>query len=199
MWRELTILWDSLHDAEYLHLLLEPLPVYGLSLGLLFLLGALILRERKSQWLALLILCLSCLSVHPYLDLRREASPRILATSATSYRPMIQTQMERRQEHTWPYLAMASLCGLAMIGGSGRPGKILRLAVFLGGTGLLGFSLWLHQKEAEIHHPNLLRHRQSAPNRSFEPPGLLRPPAPANSPVTVPQPVPAAAGGQTRL
>ena len=40
MWRELTTLWQSICDPEYLHLLLEPLPLYGLGIGLTFLIVA---------------------------------------------------------------------------------------------------------------------------------------------------------------
>ena len=35
MWQELTTLWQSIRDPEYLHLLIEPLPLYGLGLGLI--------------------------------------------------------------------------------------------------------------------------------------------------------------------
>jgi hypothetical protein len=34
MWDELIHLWSSICDPEYLHLLLESLPLYGLGVGL---------------------------------------------------------------------------------------------------------------------------------------------------------------------
>ena len=45
------VLWQHLGDPEYLHVLLNPLPVYGLAMGLLGLVIALVSRSR-SDWLA---------------------------------------------------------------------------------------------------------------------------------------------------
>jgi hypothetical protein len=50
---------------EYIHILLNPMPIYGLSMGALALVIALLLRNRKAQVLALLLVFLSAGSALP--------------------------------------------------------------------------------------------------------------------------------------
>jgi hypothetical protein len=76
MWRELTTLWQSVRDPEYAHLLLDSVPLYGVGFGLAFLIIAYFVGEKKSRLMALAIICLSCASVWPYLELRAQATPR---------------------------------------------------------------------------------------------------------------------------
>ena len=68
--RELNQLWSSLQDPEYLHLLLEPLPVFGFALGMIFLVAGLIMNQNKTRMLALVVIIASAGSVHWYLKMR---------------------------------------------------------------------------------------------------------------------------------
>src|SRR4051812_47957888 len=52
-------------SPEYLHVLINPLPVYGLAMGFLALAGALLLRSRRARMLALGITCLCGASAWP--------------------------------------------------------------------------------------------------------------------------------------
>jgi hypothetical protein len=49
---------------------IEPLPLYGLGLGLMFVIVAFVFGERRCRMLALAVICVSCASVWPYIDLR---------------------------------------------------------------------------------------------------------------------------------
>ncbi len=158
MWRELTTLWQSVRDPEYAHLLLESLPLYGLALGLTFLMVAFIVREKKCRLLALVVICLSCASVWPYLDFRLKASPRILATRPTEYGPQIQAQTRLREDTAWAYYVLAAVSGLAAACSAAKAGRYLLLVTVVGGIGVFWMSLWLHKKECDVYHPNIRRY-----------------------------------------
>jgi len=157
MWRELSTLWQSVRDPEYAHLLLESLPLYGLAFGLTLLVVSFVVNERKCRLLAFGFIFISCASVWPYLDFRLEATPRILATRAVSYGPIIQAQTQLRQDTAWAFYLMAGITLVALMMTKSRYAKFGILAVFVGGLLLFWFSVWLHKKECEVYHPNIIR------------------------------------------
>ena len=157
MWRELLNLWQSTRDPEYAHLLLEPLPLYGIGIGLLFLFAAALFRERKSRLLALLLICVSAGSVWPYVSLREQAQPRIIATHDPSYGPLIREQTDRRHSIAWVFYALTIISGLAFIAGLLGKGRLLLLVATAAAIAAFWISLWLHKKECEIHHRNIVK------------------------------------------
>ena len=156
MWQELLTLWQNVRDPEYLHLLLEPLPLFGLGLGLVFLIVSFVFGEVKSRMLALGVICLSCASVWPYIDLRDKATPRILATRSPEFAPLIQQQTQRRKDWSWPYYAMALLSVAALFCSRSPKGRPLLVAVVIYGGLLFRFSIWMHKKECEVYHRNIV-------------------------------------------
>lgn len=157
MWQELTTLWLNIRDPEYLHLLLEPLPLFGLGLGLTFVIVSFVFSEVRSRMLALAVICLSCASVWPYVDLRDKATPRILATRAPEFSQLIQEQTQRRKDWSWPYYLMAVLSLAALFGSRSPKGRPVLLLVVVFGAALFWFSIWLHKKECEVYHRNIVR------------------------------------------
>lgn len=157
MWRELTTLWQSICDPEYLHLLLESLPLYGLGLGLVFVIISLVFGEIKSRMLALAVICVSCASVWPYIDLRDKATPRILATRSPEFAPLIQQQTQHRKDWSWPYYAMTLFSLIALVSARSPKARPVLFLVIIFGALLFWFSIWLHKKECEVYHRNIVR------------------------------------------
>jgi hypothetical protein len=157
MWRQVITFWQSVRDPEYAHLLLEPLPLYGLAIGLILLAVATLADERRSRLLALVLMGLACASVGPYLGFRLSAMPRILATRPVAMAPQIEKQTQLRQQLALAYYLMSGACliSLGMMGR--RHGRHALAVVFLGGIALFWLSLWLHKKECEVYHPNIHR------------------------------------------
>jgi hypothetical protein len=54
----------NLHP-EYLHVLLNPLPVYGLAMGVIALIIAFVLRSRTARVVALILICFSSAAAWP--------------------------------------------------------------------------------------------------------------------------------------
>jgi hypothetical protein len=148
----LDILITRIKDAEYAHLLLEPLPLFGLLFGLIFFAVGLWGREDKTRLIALLVIAGSCASVIPYSNYRDRAQPRIL--EMMPLKKSFRDQTALRQDSQWVYFTVAGIAILALIG-SGKVGQLASYGVLITGLAALGFSVWLHMKEAEIFHPNI--------------------------------------------
>jgi hypothetical protein len=158
MLRELTTLWQSVLDPEYAHLLMESLPLYGLAFGVTLLIVAYVVNERKCRMLALGLIFLSCASVWPYLDFRLKATPRILATRAVEYGPIIRAQTQLRQNTAWPYYLMAGTSLVVMAMTHSRHARWGVVVVIIGSVALFWLNVWLHKKECEVYHPNIKRY-----------------------------------------
>lgn len=161
MWQELLTLWQSVRDPEYAHLLLESLPLYGTGIGLLFLFAALAAKENKCRLLALFIIGASSASVWPYNSLREKAQPRILATHEPAYGPLIREQTRRRSDTGWIFYAMAVISALAFLFGSTGKGRFLLFLAIIAATASFWISIWLHKKECEIYHRNIVKQSPS--------------------------------------
>jgi len=160
MWREVTTLWQSVLDPEYAHLLLEALPLYGLGIGLTFLIVAFVVGEKICRLLALAVIALSCASVWPYLELRDEATVRILAVHPPADAPAIRAQTRLRHDTAWAYYAMALLAAATLAGARTPKLRLLIPVTVFAGMVLFWLSIWLHKKEAEVYHRNTIRQIQ---------------------------------------
>ncbi|MCA1963153.1 MAG: hypothetical protein LDL31_04315 [Prosthecobacter sp.] len=157
MWSEITSLWQSLRDPEYAHLLLEPLPLYGLGVGLILLTITTLTRERHTRLAVLLMMMLCALSVAPYLSFRLAATPRILATRPVAYGPVIEAQTGLRQSTAWAFYLAAAGCALAAAMSRTKHFHHALAAAALLSLMAFWLSLWLHKKECELYHPNILK------------------------------------------
>lgn len=159
MWRELINLWQSVRDPEYAHLLLESLPLYGIAAGFLFLALSVFFGESKSRLLALVLLAVSSGSVWPYVTLREKAQPRIVATHDPSYGPLIREQTKRRTSTGWAFYSLALVSTLTLILVAAGKGRSLIFLTLIASMGCFWLSLWLHKKECEIYHRNIVKYR----------------------------------------
>ncbi|CAN5863521.1 hypothetical protein BH11VER1_BH11VER1_20070 [soil metagenome] len=150
MFSNLDILFRRIGDAEYAYLLLEPLPLFGLLFGLIFLFFS------KSRRLALIVIAVSCASATPYMKLRETATPRILAMQEGQMTSRILAQNKLRKDVQWVYTSM-TWAAVAAIFLGGRFGRLSNGILIAGAVAALLVSAWLHMKEAEVYHPNIIK------------------------------------------
>ena len=74
----LATIWQDFSQPEYIHVLINPLPVYGLAIAWLGLIAAIIMRSRGGQVTAL---ALVFISARPPGQSRIMARPRKIASS----------------------------------------------------------------------------------------------------------------------
>lgn len=156
MMRELSLLWSSLQDPEYLHLLLEPLPVFGLALGLIFLIAGMAMDLKQMRLLALVVMIASTGSVYWYLKMRVTTEPRVAATISTTFHPLIKEQTARRVASAWIYYVAAAACAVALFAGGGGKSSPITYIVLVIATAALFHATWLHKKECEVYHRNIV-------------------------------------------
>lgn len=156
MLKELEGLWSQLGNPKFLAHLLEPVLLWGVALGLVgWIVSLWILKERKAQVCSLILLAVSALTVLPFLHFRRKASPMAAPSNA-----LLNKQMERRTETQWVYWSMGglALAGIFLTGpGKGKTGVFVAGLLIAGGISVVVFSLWLHEKEVAIFHPDARR------------------------------------------
>lgn len=158
MMRELTALWNSLGDAEYLHLLIEPLPLFGLGFGLLLLIAAFLMRDGKMRLIALIVMIASSASVQPYQAMRAKSEPRILALQDPAFHAITLDQSARRKSAAWLYYAIAAWGTITLVTSRKGSGLIVTIITFtLCASGFIT-AVWLHKKECEVFHRNIVKY-----------------------------------------
>lgn len=161
-----------LREGDYLYLLLEPLFIYGISLGALGIIIAYIIKNTPFQILTLSLIALSALTIFPYLSLRQKAQQRIdqvYKIEAPARAAEFKKITQNRKAHLWLYLVVAITAGFAaMIGPRrNRLGLLFSLVclVFSGKTVL--YSLTMHYQDTLISQTHL-KHNQSPVQKRLE-------------------------------
>ncbi len=147
----LKLLFSNLGNPEYLRLLLEPLPVYGLMLGIIAFIAAFIFKERKMQICALLLIMVSATAGLPLIGEVGQTDARNEQAGAGNPVQIIE-QQKAQGDAQWAYLAVAGLAGLTILMGAhkGNPGFTVGIATIGAGTCLVIFGMTIH---SQMHRP----------------------------------------------
>jgi glucan phosphoethanolaminetransferase (alkaline phosphatase superfamily) len=106
---------QHLRQPEYVHVLLNPLPVYATAVGLLALLVAIVWRSRPAQIIALLVLLMGCAAVWPVIRYGQAGYDRVFAMSNTDAQCWLQAHMERAEHFAFVFYLTAALAGAAIV------------------------------------------------------------------------------------
>jgi uncharacterized membrane protein len=80
---ELEMFLQALKQPEYRHVLLNPVPMYGLAMGLLALVLALLLKSRPARAVASVLIAVACALVWPVVRSGHAGYDRVSAMSNT--------------------------------------------------------------------------------------------------------------------
>lgn len=100
---------EHLSNPEYLHTLLNPVPVYGLALGLLALIIALITRSPAARVTALAIVFVSGISAWPVYHYGEAGYDRVLAMTDNDGRKWLDEHQRRGEQLIYVFYALAAL------------------------------------------------------------------------------------------
>ena|SRR5437763_8859672 len=127
---------------EYLHVLLNPLPVYGLGIALFGLIAALLIGSRRGQIAALLLVSVTAAAAWPVAEFGEDAYRRVLSMADAPGKAWLKTHADRAQRLIYPFYALALIAAIAILAPkkwpkTARPLAIatLVLAVFSLGAG----------------------------------------------------------------
>ncbi|MEM1297377.1 MAG: hypothetical protein AAGH89_18575 [Verrucomicrobiota bacterium] len=151
--------FSALGTPEYGFLMLEPIFVYGIGLGLVIFLFALIVREQKSQMFGLILIAGCAMMIGPYLNRRGAAEKRIVQVYQIDQpdraEGFVEKTKNRRSAKWLYYLTAAVAIGALLVGGKNKVGTGLTIATILLALGTVFFSSVIHYNEAKLYHPNL--------------------------------------------
>jgi hypothetical protein len=106
--------WKHLQQSEYLHVLLNPLPVYGLAVSVVALAVAAFLRNRSAQIAALLIVLLSAGSAWPVVEFGEKSFDQAQAMSDDAGYRWLDAHAQRATRLKWIFYLTAAVAALAL-------------------------------------------------------------------------------------
>jgi len=141
-------LWlRHLSQPEYIHVLLNPIPIYGTLLGALALIAGLLFRSRPAQVLALGLIAFSCLAALPTAKYGHAGYDRVFEMSYRDAQAWLDLHEERAEALMIVFYAAAALAGAAIV----IPLKARKTQVWLTGMALAG-ALAAHLAAVAIAH-----------------------------------------------
>jgi hypothetical protein len=121
--------FQHLNSPEYMHVLLNPVPVYGLAMGFIALLGALIWRNRGARIAALALIFLGGLSAWPVYQYGEAAYDRVKAMADTAGDQWLDEHMHRGEQLIYVFYVLAALSVIAIVAEFKSPRAAIPLAV----------------------------------------------------------------------
>ncbi len=104
----LATLIKDLNQPEYIHVLINPLPVYGLAMGLMGLVIALIMRSRPAQIATLAIILLSSAIAWPVAHYGEEGYDRVYSLSdSDTAQAWLKVHAHRADKLVWSFYVLA--------------------------------------------------------------------------------------------
>jgi hypothetical protein len=144
----------GLRQPEYVHVLLNPLPVYGLLVSWLGLIIAVFLKSRRAQVATLVLVLISSLSAWPVYEFGQQAYDRVLSMTDEDGERWLDEHQDRAEDLIWVYYALAVLSAAAIAVPIKWPKSSapLVITVILLGAGALGTGSYIAYAGGKIRH-----------------------------------------------
>lgn len=94
---DLSLLLQHLKQPEYVHVLLNPMPVYGLAVGILGVIAALVAKERRAILVSLLLVFVGAASAWPVASYGHRGYDRVYAMSGGDAQQWLDVHEERAE------------------------------------------------------------------------------------------------------
>jgi hypothetical protein len=161
-----TLLRD-LRQPEYIHVLLNPLPVYGLLVGWVGLVIGLALRSRRAQIATLTLVLLSSISAWPVYEFGEQGYDRVLSMTDEDGEAWLDEHMHRAEALIWVFYVLAALSAFAIAAPIKWPKSSvpLAVAVILLGAVTLGSAAYIAYAGGRVRHREF-RNEPPPPKRS---------------------------------
>jgi hypothetical protein len=157
----------DLRQPEYIHVLLNPLPVYGLLVGWVGLVIGLALRSRRAQIATLTLVLLSSISAWPVYEFGQQGYDRVLSMTDEDGEAWLDEHMHRAEDLIWVFYVLAALSAFAIAAPIKWPKSSvpLAVAVILLGAVTLGSGAYIAYAGGRVRHREF-RSEPPPPKRS---------------------------------
>ena len=146
--------FDALSQPEYVHVLLNPLPVYGLATGVLGLVLAMALRSRTAQVVALIIILICAASAWPVYQYGEGAYYRLRAMADADGVAWLNAHRQRAETVIGAFYALAGVAAVAIAARVrwARLALPLSATTLLGALAVLGLGGWIAYAGGKVRH-----------------------------------------------
>ena len=144
----------GLRQPEYVHVLLNPLPVYGLLVSWIALIAALISKSRRALIVSLILVFVTSISAWPVYEFGEEGYDRVLAMTDEDGHAWLDEHQDRGQRLIYLFYLVAALSATAIIVPLRWPKSSapLAIAVVLLGAIALGSGCYIAYAGGKIRH-----------------------------------------------
>jgi hypothetical protein len=144
----------GLRQPEYVHVLLNPLPVYGLLISWIALIAALISKSRRALIVSLILVFITSISAWPVFEFGQQGYDRVLAMTDDDGHAWLDEHQERAEKVIYIFYALAALSVAAILfplrwAKSSRP---LAISVALLGAAALASGCYIAYAGGKIRH-----------------------------------------------
>jgi hypothetical protein len=159
----------GLRQPEYVHVLLNPLPVYGLIVALIGLVIALLLKNRRAQIATLLLVFITSISAWPVYEFGEEGYDRVLAMTDDDGHAWLDEHQHRAEKLIYIFYALAALSIAAIVVPLRWPKSSapLAIAVALLGAAALASGCYIAYAGGKVRHREF-RNEPAPPIKSQE-------------------------------
>ena len=151
---------------EYIHTLLNPIPVYGLALGAFSLILALVARNKTAQVISLALLVLCAVSAWPVLFFGQHGYNHLAPQLDTESKQWLDVHMHRAERFIYSFYATAILGIAALVAFKKFPRGAIALSVFtlLASLASLGIGGWISRAGGQVSHSEFRDEGASSPS-----------------------------------
>jgi len=144
----------GLRQPEYVHVLLNPLPVYGLLVSWIALIAALISKSRRAHIVTLILIFVTSISAWPVYEFGEEGYDRVLAMTDDDGHAWLDEHQVRGQKLIYVFYALAVLSAAAIVVPLRWPKSSVPLAlvVVLLGAAALGSGCYIAYAGGKVRH-----------------------------------------------
>ena len=144
----------DLRQPEYIHVLINPLPIYGLFLSWVGLIIALFLKSRRAQIATLALVLISSTSAWPVYEFGQQAYDRVLSMADKDGQAWLDEHEDRAEDLIYIFYALAALSAIAIAAPMKWPKSSVPLAIatILLGAVTLGTGGYIAYAGGKIRH-----------------------------------------------
>ena len=150
----LASLSQDLTQPEYIHVLINPLPVYGLTMGIIGLVIALVQRSRPAQVATLALILVSGAIAWPVVHFGEAGYDRVLSMSDEQGQAWLKVHEHRADELAWSFYVLAGVAAAAIFAPLKWPKAASGLAILtlVLSFGVLGMGGYIAHAGGKIRH-----------------------------------------------
>jgi hypothetical protein len=156
---------------EYLHVLLNPLPVYGLSTGVLVLVAGLFVRSKAARNIGLVVIVLCAASAWPVLLFGQHGYNHLYPQLDTESQQWLEVHMERAERFIYAFY-LTALLGIAALVTQKKllkTNKAFVLLTLFAAIASLAIGGWISRAGGEVSHSEFRSEDAPPPASSHQP------------------------------